>query len=173
MNFANISSAQASLFLQAPNTILIDVRETTEYQQEHISGAISVPLSTLDTHDFTQYTGKKVIIHCLMGGRGVKACEKIAGKCDSLLHLTGGLQAWKQAGYATIVAEGKKNIPLMQQVQITIGTMLILLALLSFLISKNFIILILLIGMGLIFSGLTGFCGLALLLAKMPWNHNK
>jgi hypothetical protein len=25
-------------------------------------------------------------------------------------------------------------------------------------------------GCGLLFAGLTGFCGLALLLAKMPWN---
>jgi len=39
-------------------------------------------------------------------------------------------------------------------------------------VNKLFAIIPLAVGCGLLFAGLTGICGLALLLAKMPWNKS-
>jgi hypothetical protein len=62
-------------------------------------------------------------------------------------------------------------LPLMRQVQITVGFVSAIGAVLALLISSWFAVIPLLAGCGLLFAGLTGFCGLALLLAKMPWNR--
>jgi hypothetical protein len=43
---------------------------------------------------------------------------------------------------------------------------------LALLVNPRFALIPLIIGCGLLFAGLTGFCGLAVLLAKMPWNKS-
>jgi hypothetical protein len=62
-------------------------------------------------------------------------------------------------------------LPLMRQVQITVGFVSAMGAALALIINPWFAVIPLLAGCGLLFAGLTGFCGLALLLAKMPWNR--
>jgi hypothetical protein len=64
-----------------------------------------------------------------------------------------------------------QTLPLMRQVQITVGFVSAIGATLALTISPWFAVIPLLAGCGLLFAGLTGFCGLALLLAKMPWNR--
>jgi hypothetical protein len=56
-------------------------------------------------------------------------------------------------------------------VQIVVGSLSAAGALLALTVNPLFALLPLVIGSGLLFAGLTGFCGLALLLAKMPWNQ--
>jgi hypothetical protein len=81
----------------------------------------------------------------------------------------GGTQAWIDAGLP--INRGQSRIlPLMRQVQITVGFLAAGGALLTLTVNKLFAIIPLVVGSGLLFAGLTGFCGLALLLAKMPWN---
>ena len=58
----------------------------------------------------------------------------------------------------------------MQQVQIAIGWIILISYLLSFSINFNFIYLTILISLGLIFAGFTGFYGLAKIFNLMPWN---
>ena len=81
----------------------------------------------------------------------------------------GGTQAWIDAGLP--VNRGQSRVlPLMRQVQIVVGSLSAAGALLALTVNPLFALLPLVIGSGLLFAGLTGFCGLALLLAKMPWN---
>jgi hypothetical protein len=61
-------------------------------------------------------------------------------------------------------------LPLMRQVQITVGFLSAAGAALALTVNLRFALIPLIIGCGLLFAGLTGFCGLAVLLAKMPWN---
>ena len=70
-----------------------------------------------------------------------------------------------------VIRSGSKTLPLMRQVQITIGLISATGAALALAIHPLFAILPLVTGCGLLFAGLTGTCGLALLLAKMPWNN--
>jgi rhodanese-related sulfurtransferase len=62
--------------------------------------------------------------------------------------------------------------PLMQQVQIVAGSLVLLGVVLGYLLNPAFFLLSGFVGAGLLFAGLSGWCGMALLLAKMPWNRS-
>ncbi len=89
-------------WLDAGEAVLIDVRETSEYEQEHIPGSMLVPLSVLDPDLFPRIPGKKLVIHCAIGKRSAVAALQLtqAGHSQAI-NLGGGLQAWKAAGLAT------------------------------------------------------------------------
>jgi rhodanese-related sulfurtransferase len=84
--------------------------------------------------------------------------------------LEGGLTGWKSAGYPTRV-DHTKPIELQRQVQIAAGSLILLGVLLSWLVSPFFVALSAFVGGGLVFAGLSGWCGMAHLLALLPWNR--
>ena len=59
----------------------------------------------------------------------------------------------------------------MQQVQIAAGGLVLLGLIMSKLLAPGWIALSWFVGAGLVFAGITGFCGMARLLAVMPWNR--
>ena len=61
----------------------------------------------------------------------------------------------------------------MRQVQIAVGSISAVGAALALLVNPMFALIPLVTGCGLLFAGVTGFCGLALVLAKMPWNKTQ
>ena len=89
--------------------------------------------------------------------------------CDQLL------QALNQFVYLAILLQQRSKIDAcvaeQAQVQLAIGLMLIAGSVLGALFSPVWFLLTGLIGAGLAIAGLTGFCGLALFMAKMPWNQ--
>jgi len=153
---------------------LLDVRTPGEFAAAHVPGAKLVPLDDLDPAAFLKQRGaddRPVYVLCQSGGRARKAVEKFqrAG-FENCVLVEGGTQAWMDAGLP-VVRGGGKMLPLMRQVQITVGFVSAAGAALALAISPWFAVIPLLAGCGLLFAGLTGFCGLALLLAKMPWNR--
>jgi hypothetical protein len=61
-------------------------------------------------------------------------------------------------------------ISLERQVRIAAGTLVATGTLLGAFVSPWWLILPGFVGGGLIFAGVTDFCGMAMLLARMPWN---
>ena len=59
----------------------------------------------------------------------------------------------------------------MRQVQLTIRTGVLTGAILALTVNPNRVFLCAFFGAGLTFAGSTGWCGLAILLSKMPWNR--
>lgn len=57
----------------------------------------------------------------------------------------------------------------MRQAQIVAGLLILLGLILSQTVAPAWILLTWFVGLGLTFAGITGFCGLAQLLALMPW----
>jgi len=152
---------------------LLDVRTPGEYAAAHVPGANLIPLDELDAADFCRQQGgdgKPVYVLCQSGGRARRAIDKLtrAGVQGCVL-VEGGTQAWMDAGLPVNRGESRV-LPLMRQVQITVGFLSAAGAALALTVSPYFAIIPLIIGGGLLFAGLTGFCGLAVLLAKMPWN---
>ncbi len=150
---------------------LIDVREPAEFAREHIPGARLLPLSSLDPAQLRPEPGKRLVVHCLSGKRSTQAIEKLqaAGIADAA-NFTGGIGAWKQAGYP--VAEDRKApLPIMRQVQITAGSLALLGVVLGFAVHPGFFLLSGAIGAGLTLSGITGSCMMASLLMKLPYNR--
>jgi rhodanese-related sulfurtransferase len=152
--------------------ILVDIREADEHARERIPGAHHLPLSTLDDADLAVHRGKPVIFHCRTGARTLGNAERLAshaGGCDAYV-VEGGLDAWRKAGLP-VAADRRAPIELQRQVQIVAGSLVFLGTLLGLTVSPWFFAVPLFVGGGLTMAGITGFCGMAMLLMRAPWNR--
>ena len=158
-------------WLEDDKAVLIDVREPLEYNREHIIGARLVPLAGFDQADFRRDADKVAVFHCRTGSRTAMAAETIlrAGFRE-VYRLDGGLEGWKRAGFP-VHLNRKAPIDIMRQVQIAAGSLVVLGVVLAVLVSPWFMGLSAFVGAGLVFAGATGFCGMARMLALMPWNR--
>ncbi len=153
---------------------LIDVRTPAEYRSLHATIARVAPLDELNPKKFMETrlgaSHEPLYVICRSGTRSEKACEKFfsAGYTD-VVNVTGGTLAWEKAGLP--VVRGKKMLPLDRQVQITAGTMALAGFALGELVNSNWFLLAGFVGCGLVFAGVTGFCPLGWVIAKMPWNQ--
>lgn len=150
----------------------INVCTPAEYKEKHIQGVRSVPLDEIESH-LPEFEGKQTIyVHCRSGNRSQKAIQKLQdlGLTAKLINVEGGLIAWEAAGFKTGKLTSVK-IPLMQQVLLVTGILVLFGSLSSVLFHVNFLWLTILVGVGLIFAGLTGWCGMAYVLIRMPWNN--
>ncbi len=97
-----IDAKTVSDWLDGQQAVLVDVRETSEYEQEHIPGSVLVPLSVFDPDLFPWITGKKLVFHCAVGKRSAAAAKQLMKTGHPpLYNLEGGIQAWKEAGLVT------------------------------------------------------------------------
>jgi rhodanese-related sulfurtransferase len=170
-----INPKQAYEWLKNGEAVLIDVREPDEFSAEHIAYASSLPLALVrDLFKIMDIPeGRKVLFQCKKGGRGGQACALVAGLPDiksAVFNIDGGIDGWKAEGLPVIGAAGPK-IPIFRQVQMIIGTLLFTLIVMGLAgIGFAFMLAAMIAGV-FAFTGFIGWCGLALLLQKMPWNR--
>lgn len=101
----DIDATTAARWLNAAEAILVDVRETAEYEAERIPGALLMPLSCFDAERFPRLKGMKVVLHCAAGKRSAAAGKQlIAAGHPRPFNLIGGIQGWKAAGHETDTA---------------------------------------------------------------------
>ncbi|GGG34113.1 membrane protein [Caldovatus sediminis] len=168
-----ISPAEAARLLREEGATLVDVREPDEHARQRIPGARNLPLSQLEEAELAVHQGRPVLFHCRSGARTEGNAERLAAKagpgCQAYI-VEGGLEAWRQAGLP--VAEDRRQpIEVIRQVQIVAGSMVLLGVLLGALVSPWLYGLSAFVGAGLVFAGVTGTCGMASLLRRMPWNR--
>lgn len=151
---------------------VIDVRTPAEFREVHFPAARNVPLDRLDPaalRDFLPEPSAPVYVICRSGNRAAKACEQLAAAGLNAINVSGGIQAWEQAGLP--VLRGKKTISLERQVRIAAGTLVLVGIALGALVHPSLYGLAAFVGAGLVFAGITDTCGMGLLLARMPWNQ--
>ena len=107
-------------WLEAGEIILVDVRETSEYEQEHISGSVLCPLSVFNPNLFPKIPDKVVVIHCAIGKRSAAAAKQLIKNGHSrIANLQGGIKAWKNSGGPTEVhipnTEKPKKLPQLRE----------------------------------------------------------
>jgi len=91
--------------------VLVDVRETDEWNEGHLSGARSLPLSVLEKgvkpESLTNLLPKNKIIyvHCVSGGRCLKAAELLKPLGYDVRPLKPGYQALVEAGFPAVVGQ--------------------------------------------------------------------
>jgi rhodanese-related sulfurtransferase len=154
---------------------VIDVRTPVEYDEVHAPAAVNIPLDQMSKDALAAAgcgeCGQPVYLLCRSGQRAAKAAEKLraCGFAQPVV-VTGGTLAWIEAGLP--VARGEtKVISLERQVRIAAGSLVFAGALLAWFVHPNFLWLSGFVGAGLVFAGVTDFCGMGLLIAKMPWNR--
>jgi len=163
----NISPKEVSQKLQDGTMRLIDIRESDEYLRASVAQAENVPLSIISKHPL-HISETPIIFTCQSGTRTFNNSQLLEDLAQRPAYLMeGGMSAWD-----------KENLPLLKscsaptifrQVQIGAGLLIIL----SFILSSIWptaVWIPLFIGIGLFFAGITGFCGMGILLQKMPWN---
>jgi rhodanese-related sulfurtransferase len=174
---ASISPAQlAELRRTSGKVTLIDVRTPAEYGEVHVDFARNVPLDRLSPQDVAGRAGEgPVYFVCKSGGRSQKACEKmLAAGIERVVSVEGGTAACEAAGLP--VVRGRKVMSLERQVRVAAGTLVAIGAALAAFgpdatwkaIGTG---LAGFVGCGLVFAGLTDTCGMAMLIARMPWNQ--
>lgn len=150
---------------------IIDVRTLEEYQHEHIEQAELVPLSQLSRLAQPSNAQHIAVFHCRSGNRTkIHEIELDNTPFKEKYCLAGGIEAWKQAGLP-VKKSSKASIDIMRQVQIVASIMILLGVGLSYAVSPYWNLLAGFVGLGLFLAGTTGFCGMAILLKKMPWNR--
>jgi rhodanese-related sulfurtransferase len=153
---------------------LFDVRTPAEFRAVHVTYARNVPLESFDPAAVIQCCDgtpeQPIYVICHRGERGGKACDELlAAGWDQVVNVEGGTSAWEQAGLP--VTRGKKALSLERQVRIAAGLLVLLGAGLGLFVHPYWIALAAFVGAGLTFAGITDKCGMAMVLAGMPWNQ--
>jgi rhodanese-related sulfurtransferase len=157
--------------LKAGAAVLIDIREPDEFARAHVKGAQSRPLSGFETAHLKIEPGQDVIFTCRSGMRTGANCDRLASRINGQAFvLEGGLDGWTQAGHP-VALDRKAPLEMMRQVQIVAGLLILLGVGLSLAVHPGFVGLSAFVGAGLLVAGVTGFCGMARLLAVLPWNR--
>jgi len=158
----------ASLFL-------LDVRTPVEHAQLHVPGVHLMPLDRLDAAALEGMPAisreTPLYILCQSGGRARQAAAKLEEKGFKECHVVeGGTSAWAAAGLP-VNRGSSRMISLERQVRIAAGFLVLSGVLLSRFVNPEFIWLSGFVGAGLIFAGATDWCGMGMLIARMPWNQ--
>lgn len=156
--------------------VILDVRERDEFEAEHVERSINVPLShfaAVAPGVLNELDEREVAILCRSGNRAKLALAQIrqlgyADKVSARVY-EGGILEWKRQGKPT-VEKRRNHLPILRQVQLAAGLLVLAGTALAALVHPGFLALTGFIGAGLTVAGATGFCGMAVLLAKMPWN---
>ena len=154
---------------------LLDVRTPAEHAEIHVPGVHLVPLDRLDAtrlasvDDFAKV--QPLYIFCRTGNRAKQAAEKLEKGGYKQCHVVeGGTMAWAEAGLP--VNRGtSKVISLERQVRIAAGAIVLTGVLLAQFVNPAFIWLSGFVGAGLLFAGISDWCGMGMLIAKLPWNQ--
>lgn len=170
-NLRSLPALQVAARLKAGRAVLIDIRDADEFARRHVPGALSRPLSSFETAHLKIEPAKDVIFTCRSGMRTQANCDRLAAAVEGeAFVLEGGLDAWTRAGLP-VNADRKAPLEMMRQVQVAAGSLVLTGVLLGFVLHPGFFGLSAVVGAGLTFAGVTGFCGMARLLQAAPWNR--
>lgn len=187
-SISEMTAAQAAAALESGSAILIDVREAHEFEAGHIPQARLVPLSSLalTLGSLSPKGGQCVIFHCQKGGRSRQACMVAAqqGAAFDIVNMAGGIEAWQEAGLPVVTAQAAasdKIAPvacpagpsprILRQVQAIMGALVMVSAAAGYWGYPAGSMIAAILGGMLAFSAMTGWCGLAMLVARLPWNR--
>lgn len=159
---------------------IVDVRTGPEFEGAHLKDSINQPLDQFNPSAWasisvpegrrTETPAGALYILCQAGGRAGRAGQMLQKAGVPCFVVEGGLDAWMAAGFP-VERGAARVLPLMRQVQIVVGLLSGVGSALALWKDPLFAWIPLCMGAGLLFAGLSGTCGLALLLARMPWNR--
>ncbi|MFZ4598038.1 MAG: rhodanese-like domain-containing protein [Terrimicrobiaceae bacterium] len=177
---AHLASTIAPAALQSalkndPSSIVLDVRSPAEFHEVHVPHAVNFPLGSLDIKALEKSgrvsRDKSVYLLCQSGRRAAAAAEKFSSEgFENVFVIEGGTLAWAEAGLP-VNRSGGKAISIERQVRIGAGSLVVAGVVLGLFVHPGFFGLSAFVGAGLVFAGITDFCGMGLLLAKAPWNR--
>ena len=160
---------------ERPGAWLVDVRTPVEFREVHIEGAVSMPLDEIERDPQRLVALRpgpeaELVLVCKGGTRSHKAAMALEKAGVAVAgEIAGGTDAWLAAGLP--VERQRGVVSLERQVRMVVGVGVLTGALLALFVNPAFVWLCAFFGAGLTFAGVTNWCGMALVLARMPWNR--
>ena len=93
-----VSPTMAVTLMNDDSTVVVDVREPSEYAEGHIENSRQIPLDKIEERIYDLESNKNVpiIVTCQSGTRSPLACRKLTGLgFTQVYELLGGIQAWE------------------------------------------------------------------------------
>lgn len=150
--------------------VLIDVRTPAEFRSEKIPQSVNMPLDEIQDNAGSLQHQENIVLVCASGNRAQKAREALKAASIEAIVLEDGLKGWKSANKPTEV--NKSGImSLERQVRIAAGFLAASGGILALTVHPYWALLSTFVGCGLVFAGITDTCGMAMLLAKLPFNR--
>lgn len=156
----------------ASGLVVVDVRSPGEYAAAHIRGSYNLPLDALPevAPRLRSLRGETVALVCRTGMRASQAETLLrSAGVESARVLAGGIEGWEQAGLPLDRGRGTWSIE--RQVRAIAGGLVLTGVLGSVVVHRKLVWLAGFVGGGLLFAGLTDFCGMARLLLLLPYNR--
>lgn len=95
-----------ALRTSATAPVVIDVRTKEEFESGHIPGAVNIPFDEVAKRISEIDAPHGVALYCMLGPRARKGeAALLAAGYTSVLHVEGGLAAWRAAG---LPVEGRR-----------------------------------------------------------------
>lgn len=148
---------------------IADVRAPSEYVAARLPRSQSMPLTHFDQMVPLLDRQKSVYALCRSGRRAEMFCRKLDQLGFDSVLVEGGLEAWMKKSYPV---ERNPGAPwsLERQTRFGAGFFVFAAVALALLVDFRFVYLAGFVGLGLMYAGATDFCGMSLVLEKMPWN---
>ena len=162
---------------QSTNLVLIDVRSPMEYQIQHIKDSFNIPLDKISTESVESLLSEHKLAHdesvyliCKSGKRSKMAQQKLEDSPGSIICIDGGIDDMTDDNTIQFNEGSSRFLSLERQVRITVGALILNGFILGASVNPAFYSVTAFLGAGLIVSGITDWCGMGLMIAKMPWN---
>ncbi|MDH2387416.1 rhodanese-like domain-containing protein [Streptomyces sp. HNM0663] len=156
---------------------VIDVRTPAEYASGHLPGALNLPLDRIRRAlpEIRQAADRgDILVVCASGARSESAARLLAEEGIPTATLSGGTGAWAARGHdlhRPAACDTRPGWSMERQVRFTAGAAVLLGLLLGLLAHPAFLLLSAGLAGGLVFSAVTGACGMAAALGKLPHNR--
>ena len=150
---------------------LVDVREQVEFAGSRVAEARSLPLSELEKRHTELDHSKPIYVMCRTGRRSAEAQKRLAQLgFQNVINVSGGIEEWRK-NRLPLERDEKAPWSIERQVRFAAGALVLSGVLLSIFVHPYFIAVPGLIGLGLVITAAIDWCGMGLLIAKMPWNR--
>jgi len=101
---AGVSPMQATLLINREDAVIVDVRETAEFEQSHLPNARHIPLGQLKERmaELEKFKERAIVVYCAVGNRSASAATMLSKEgFTKVSSLAGGIGAWQQASLPT------------------------------------------------------------------------
>ncbi len=160
----------AKKLAQDDSLCIIDVRSPGEFKSVCIPGSKNIPLSDIEKNIDSFKSDTTTYVMCHAGNRSNAACQLLKKKgLTNIVDVQGGIQSWIAESHP-VEKSGKATLPIMRQVLLIAGALILIGALGSLYAHPHYIYLSIAVGAGLTFAGASGKCFMSDILTLMPWN---
>jgi rhodanese-related sulfurtransferase len=97
----DLGNLEVTRLINSANAVLLDVRETQEFEGGRLPNAVHIPLSQLESRgsELARSASRPIVAYCMTGNRSRMAGKALArAGFKEIYNLRGGYRAWKDAG---------------------------------------------------------------------------